>query len=176
MSKGRDLGRGSWRRGAGWLLPGALLGGSLLVGALPVVATAAHPAASRAKIVRVVDAAKRGHFGAVLVTTKGMTLYHYTLDKKGKVACTGKCATIWPPLLLATGERPAGGPGVTGLGTVRDPDGKVQVTWHGEPLYVFSGDKKPGQTNGEGFLGKWYVVSTSAKKPAATSSGSGSGY
>lgn len=36
------------------------------------------------------------------------------------------------------------------LGTRKLPDGQPQVTYHdGEPLYLYNGDTKPGQANGE---------------------------
>ena len=40
--------------------------------------------------------------------------------------------------------------------------GSSQVTYAGHPLYWFSGDTKPGDTNGEGlddFGGEWYAIS-----------------
>ena len=30
----------------------------------------------------------------------------------------------------------------------------------GRPLYLFSGDDAPGETNGQGVNGKWFVVDT----------------
>jgi predicted lipoprotein with Yx(FWY)xxD motif len=142
---------------------------------LPVAASAS--AAPRAKSALMVKVASNANLGKILVTTSGMTLYRYTLDKAGKVACTGKCAVAWPPLLLPSGvTTPTGGPGVTGLGTVKDPDGKLQVTDHGEPLYRFVGDKKAGNTNGQGLGGTWFVVSAKSAKTTSSSSTSGSGY
>jgi predicted lipoprotein with Yx(FWY)xxD motif len=43
------------------------------------------------------------------------------------------------------------------LGTVTRPEGGVQVTYRGRPLYSFSGDTGPGQANGQGIadVGTW---------------------
>lgn len=173
---GRHGGR---RSGRAWLVPiGVVASGLVAAAVLPLAASAAS--APKATSSRVVEEAKRAKLGTILVTTRGMTLYHYTLDKGGKAECTGECAVAWPPLVLPAGVRiPTGGSGVTGLGTVRDPDGKLQVTWHGEPLYRFAGDKKAGSANGEGLLGRWFVVKPAATKATTSkpvSTGSGRGY
>lgn len=125
--------------------------------------------------------------GAFLTDANGMTLY--TLTNAGHpVACTGGCATFWPPLLLPAGVTSAkGSAGVTGLGVV-SMDGGMQVTAHGDPLYRFSKDKAPGDTNGQGissFGGVWHVAATASALPAnspattpptTTSSYGGGGY
>ncbi len=52
------------------------------------------------------------------------------------------------------------------VGTIRRSDGKPQVTYNHHPLYLFVGDKKPGQTNGQGivaFGGRWSVVSPAGR-------------
>ena len=108
----------------------------------------------------VVMTAMIAKFGSVLVDGKGMTLY--TLTNGGKqVACTGQCASFWPPLLLPTGTMTAmGASGVAGLGTATAAGG-LQVTENGAPLYRFSIDKAPGDAKGEGiasFGGVWHVV------------------
>jgi hypothetical protein len=56
---------------------------------------------------------------------------------------------------------------------------KTQVIYKGHPLYLFSGDTKAGDTNGEGvnaFGGMWYAVSPAGNQVAGSSSGSGGGY
>jgi predicted lipoprotein with Yx(FWY)xxD motif len=52
-----------------------------------------------------------------------------------------------------------GGDGVDAslLGTAAHPAG-TQVAYNGWPLYFFSGDSSPGDTNGQGQGGVWYVV------------------
>ncbi len=104
---------------------------------------------SNSKSALMVDEVANATLGPILVTTKGFTLYRYALDEANKVMCTGSCAITWPPLLLPAGVTiPTGGKGVTALGTVRDPNGKLQVTFKGHPLYTYVGDKKPGSIKG----------------------------
>jgi predicted lipoprotein with Yx(FWY)xxD motif len=129
-----------------------------------------------------VEEATVGSLGTVLVTSTGFTLYRFTQDPKNTATCTGTCAVEWPPLFLANGvKRAVGGPGVKGLGTTKWTNGKLQVTFRGEPLYRFSLDTAPGQAMGENVGGTWFVVtppsspvSTTAKKGAAPSGGYGS--
>ena len=107
--------------------------------------------------------------GKVLVNAKGMTLYEFTGDTATKSNCTGKCATLWPPLTVS--GKPVAGHGVSGtLSTLARSGGRKQVEIAGHPLYTYSGDSKPGQTAGEGLLGKWFAVSASgsAVKAGAT--------
>lgn len=100
--------------------------------------------------------AKVGHTskGATLVDDQGMTLYNFAKDKHGKSACNGPCATKWPPLKAESGAKP--GKGYT---VVKRADGSLQWAHKGKPLYTWSGDKKPGDTTGDGFLnGAWRVA------------------
>jgi predicted lipoprotein with Yx(FWY)xxD motif len=102
--------------------------------------------------------------GAIVVDAKGMTLYHLT-SEHGKVVCTGTCATFWPPVMWAGEGKPTLGAGLKAakLGTIKRPNGQLQVTYNKFPLYRYALDKKPGQTNGEGVddsPGTWYAVST----------------
>ena len=100
--------------------------------------------------------------GKILVDSRGRTLYLFKKDTGGKSRCSGSCAVNWPPL-FATG-RPAAGSGIKAfkLATTRRSDGKTQVVYNSHPLYRFIGDKKPGNTNGQGltaFGARWFVVS-----------------
>jgi predicted lipoprotein with Yx(FWY)xxD motif len=53
------------------------------------------------------------------------------------------------------------------LGRIKRANGSQQVTYAGHPLYLYVGDSKPGQTNGEGsqeFGAGWDVLAPSGKK------------
>lgn len=97
-------------------------------------------------------------FGSVLADADGVTLYAFTQDSDGQSACSGQCATTWPPL-AAEGE-PTGDDAVTGaLGTIERDDGTAQVTIAGMPLYHFAPDAgASGSFQGQGIGGVWFVV------------------
>ena len=94
----------------------------------------------------------------VLTNTKGLTLYTLSGETKGKFICTtAECLKAWPPLLVTPGTTPKG---PVKLGTVKNPEGKTQVTFKGMPVYTFEGDSKKGEANGEGLkdVGVWHAV------------------
>jgi len=145
---------------------------SLAAGALLLAAcgtsgssgTASTPAPSPtpAPVVKTATAMVAGQSMTILVgASNGMTLYYYTPDKgAGKVTCTGACLTAWPPLLLSGADtNPTGDKSVTGtLGTIASPNGGMQVTYKGWPLYFWTKDTAPGDTTGQNVGGKWFVV------------------
>ncbi|MDO8388909.1 MAG: hypothetical protein Q7V57_00345 [Actinomycetota bacterium] len=94
--------------------------------------------------------------GEALTTADGMTLYLFTPDTSTSSACTGGCATAWPPI---TGPA-VGGAGLDAaqFGTITRDDGSVQATYFGHPLYLFSGDTAPGDANGQGSGGSWFAI------------------
>jgi predicted lipoprotein with Yx(FWY)xxD motif len=126
--------------------------------------------------------------GEIVVSASGRTLYHTSAERRGVVACTGACAVTWPPLIVPTASKPRAGSGVKSalLGTIRRPDGHLQVTYAGLPLYLYSGDAKPGQVNGQGVGGIWHALTprgsivtklreiSTVSKAATTTTGSSS--
>jgi predicted lipoprotein with Yx(FWY)xxD motif len=113
-----------------------------------------------------VDVAKT-HLGRILVDSKGITLYDFPPDRGKTSVCYGACAALWPPLI--THGKPLAGRGIRKslLGTTKRKDGKLQVTYGGQPLYYFVTDRKPGQTTGQGlnqFGGPWWVISPAGKE------------
>jgi predicted lipoprotein with Yx(FWY)xxD motif len=89
-------------------------------------------------------------------TANGKTVYAFSPDTATTSACNTNCDTLWPPV-TATGTVPATVQGIK-LTTLTRSDGTKQVVANGHPVYTFSGDTAPGQTNGEGVAGKWYYV------------------
>jgi hypothetical protein len=95
-----------------------------------------------------------------------MTLYMWAHDKGSRSTCSGMCAKYWPPVTTSGKPRAVAGVRASLLGTSRRADGRMQVTYHGHPLYTFAGDKKRGDTKGEGltgFGGRWDPVSPAGR-------------
>jgi len=122
---------------------------------------------------------------SVLVNDKGMTLYTLSAEHGGRFICTksstipggsASCLSLWTPLTVAKGSMPTG---AAQLGTITRPDnGTTQVTWHGSPLYTFSGDKAAGDASGNGFkdVGVWKAATLGSSSSSSSSSGGGGGY
>ena len=138
------------------------------VGIVPLAALAfvtatgvGQAGAATAKKDATVSVRKTG-LGKVLVDSSGRTLYLFKLDTGTQSQCTGACAANWPPL-PATGKPVAGtGAKASLIGSTTRADGTSQVTYNGHPVYMFLGDQKAGQTNGEGvnaFGASWFAVS-----------------
>jgi predicted lipoprotein with Yx(FWY)xxD motif len=101
--------------------------------------------------------------GTILVNAQGMTLYHLGGEQNGKWICTSAgCVGAWHPLTAATGTTPK--VGAVSLGTIKRPDGTMQLTYKGMPLYTFAQDQKPGDAKGQGLkdVGTWTAVTTTA--------------
>jgi len=112
-------------------------------------------------------AAISGIPGQALVGGSGRTLYLFQADKNRTSACSGACAAAWPPYIV-TGTPPAGsGVNQALLGTIIRPDGTMQLTYDGHPLYYFTADTAAGTAHGQAvkaFGAEWYVVGASGSK------------
>ena len=158
-----------------FLIAAAALCGTLLVtAAFGATSSASSPQAAKGAVV----ALGKTPLGKVLVDARGHTLYLFDKDTRGRSACNGACVAYWPPLLSTARPRAAQGVHASLLGVIKRADGKRQVTYAGHPLYAFFGDKRAGQTNGEGltdFGAAWDAVAAggrSVEPPASGSSGS----
>lgn len=122
---------------------------------------------------------RTSNLGAILEDPKGRTLYLFKKDSGTRSACSGACAQFWPP--LRANGRVAPGVGLTAgkLSTSPRSDGRPQVTYNGHPLYTYTGDHKPGDTNGQGlsaFGASWFALSAAGNQVSGTGSGGGVGY
>ncbi len=160
-------GNSRWSIGMGLAVAAVLLVVGYL---LPVSASAAGATADAATVM----VAQNTKLGDVLTDSQGMTLYVYKKDKPGESACVDKCAQNWPPLTVKEGMQPVAGSGIPGkLGQIERKDDTYQVTYNGMPLYRFAKDTKPGDMNGQGMGGMWYVVPTKTSSTASAGGASG---
>ena len=91
--------------------------------------------------------------GKVWTDDKGMTLYTFDKDEKGKSNCYDQCAKNWPPF-AATADAKA-----EGDWTIIDrTDGTKMWAYGGKPLYTFAKDSKPGDVTGDLVGGVWHVA------------------
>jgi predicted lipoprotein with Yx(FWY)xxD motif len=116
----------------------------------------------------VVAVAKSPELGtAIIVDSKGFTLYDFHKDKGTKSACYSACAGVWPPLTTSGALQATGGAEASKLGTTKRSDGTLQVTYAGHPLYTYVADTKPGEATGNDFSsygGQWYALMPSGEE------------
>jgi predicted lipoprotein with Yx(FWY)xxD motif len=105
-------------------------------------------------------AGHKADLGVYLTDSSGKTLYYNTNDTAGMSTCTGSCLTLWP----AFSADPVTVPpflNTTDFSTVSRADGIKQTAFMKRPLYSFAGDGNPGEVNGQGASGIWYVANVS---------------
>jgi predicted lipoprotein with Yx(FWY)xxD motif len=106
--------------------------------------------------------AERGH-GELIRDVNDMSLYVSELDQvPGVSACVEACAEQWPPLAAAEDAESTGDWQVIS----RDDDTR-QWSFRGKALYLYSGDKAPGDDFGDGIRNVWSIALKSIETPAA---------
>lgn len=106
--------------------------------------------------------------GEIVVDKNGMTVYRFTKDSAWpmKSACTGACLEKWP-VVPPVAKNDTKGILKKGFVIFDRPDGQRQQTIDCWPMYTFAGDKKPGDTNGQGVGGTWYAAGPDGKPVGA---------
>ena len=131
---------------------------------LPILGQQARGAGADMTL-NVANATVGGKSEQILVDAKGMSLYYLTSDTATTSACTGGCASAWPPL-LSDGAPKAPASATGKLATVKTANGS-QVSYGGHLLYRFADDGKPGDVQGEGVHGPqngvWHVATPDLK-------------
>jgi predicted lipoprotein with Yx(FWY)xxD motif len=167
------------------LLSARLLALAVVLGSaalLVAAAQAANSSRTRTRATGALVALRQTALGSILVDARGRTLYLFEKDRNGVSMCNSACAKYWPPLTSHGTPRAGKGVHQSLLRTARSGNGVRQVTYGGHPLYTFVGDKRAGQTAGEGldnFGAEWYAVAANghtverSDKSASDSSGSG---
>ncbi len=107
--------------------------------------------------------------GKILTANNGFTLYQFSRDSRNKDMCVtiSGCTSVWPA--VTTKAKPVATKGVNAklLGTIKLPNGSRQVTYAGHPLYKYSGDFGPRQTDYLGVTasgGTWYGVNAKGQR------------
>ena len=135
-----------------------------------MAAFALLPAIVFAQATPTVRAIGNAELGDLLVGDNDFTLYIFTKDEPGVSVCSGPCEQLWPPLTVGAGITPTAGDGVPGnLGVTERADGTRQVTYNDRPLYFYSNDIAPRYTDGQGFVGRWFVAAVSVEQQTTTS-------
>ena len=118
------------------------------------------------KVIKTMEHAEHGPY---LVDGSGMSVYLFEEDRReGDRAravesdCIDDCLDRWPPVSADVPPGAAPQASAALLGSFKRPDGKMQATYNGWPLYYFAEDFVPGDINGhdfEEFAGEWYLLS-----------------
>jgi predicted lipoprotein with Yx(FWY)xxD motif len=110
---------------------------------------------------------RRTALGSILVDARGRTLYLFEKDRSGTSMCSSACTAYWPPLTSQGAPRAGSGVHKALLTLGKAHNGIRQVLYAGHPIYTFVGDKRAGQTSGEGltnFGAGWYAIAANGQK------------
>lgn len=103
----------------------------------------------------------REGLGEIIVDASGRTLYVFSRDGLNDPTCYGACADTWLPVLAMNDPTGVVGINVAEADTVPRRDGTNQVTYRGQPLYRYVGDRIDTEAKGQGldlFGGEWHVL------------------
>jgi predicted lipoprotein with Yx(FWY)xxD motif len=143
----------------------------------PATTTPTTGGSGASVVIQTATATVKGQSETVLADTRGMTLYYFAADSATKSACSSSCAQMWPPQLFTGSGGPTSSTTLAGKLSVQTDANGNQVEYNGHPLYTFSGDTAPGQTNGEGLFGAWFVATPNlAVQGGGGSTNNGYGY
>jgi predicted lipoprotein with Yx(FWY)xxD motif len=107
---------------------------------------------------------KQTSLGKTLVDANGRTLYLFAGDKRDVSNLSQAGQAVWPPFTATTKPRALGGAVASQISTLKKVNGHPQIAYNGHPLYYYVGDRRPGQTAGQGlnqFGALWYVLAPS---------------
>ncbi|OLB77389.1 MAG: hypothetical protein AUI14_16405 [Actinobacteria bacterium 13_2_20CM_2_71_6] len=107
--------------------------------------------------------------GPILTDQDGRTLYAFTKDKDGTSSCTDDCIATWPALASRQAVAVGAGADKALLSQTTRAEGTAQATYGNWPLYYYVGDVGPGDVDGQGVDGVWFVVGADGKLIKATS-------
>ena len=113
-----------------------------MAGALLLSAGVAAPGPAAA-----LQATANPWFGTILTDDAGRAVY-VTSDARD---CIEECQLLWTPVPLEAIASPEASLEAEQFGSTRGPAGEEQATYRGQPLFYFTEDFVPGDTNGQQF-------------------------
>jgi predicted lipoprotein with Yx(FWY)xxD motif len=136
----------------------------------------AAPAAGAHEAGGTTVAVRHTSLGTILTDSRGFTLYAFEADMGTRSACSGACATAWPPVTTTSANiAVTGGASKSLVGETTRPGGARQLTYAGHPLYLFQGDHSAGSTSGQGleaFGARWDVLTPAGTEVKGSAAGS----
>ncbi|GAA0284966.1 hypothetical protein GCM10010302_23990 [Streptomyces polychromogenes] len=150
-------------KGAG---TGAGMGSGMGSGMGMNMGSGANPAPDGKKVS--LSVRQNAQLGGILQNAEGWTLYRFDKDSAWpmKFGCLDACLDTWKPAKPVDKAEVSGIPAEL-VGSVKRPDGSEQLTIDCWPVYTFTGDKQPGDANGQGKQGLWFAVTDKGKKAKA---------
>lgn len=110
------------------------------------------------------SAAAAGDLDPTVTNAAGFVLYRFDKDEPSKSNCFDECEKTWPPYLVKPGGKVfIDGINKKDVGFIRRGKG-FQLTLGKAPLYLFSKDQAPGDTNGQGVGGTWFGVTPDGQR------------
>jgi predicted lipoprotein with Yx(FWY)xxD motif len=100
--------------------------------------------------------------GEVVGSIARVVAYTDDSEHAGHFVCTSaSCTATWRPWLTDGGKVVASsGVQQSLIGSVKRPDGEIQMTYGSHPLYLYAHTQHAVQANAQGAGGVWYVVGT----------------
>jgi len=130
----------------------------------PAPATASNSSASTGG--GALGAASNTKIGqTILVDGKGMTVYLYAPDGTSTSSTVpASIKSLWPAVPATTGATVGAGVDGSKFSAQPQQDGTTQAMYNGHLLYTFANDHVPGDANGQGLGGVWFVLSPAGDK------------
>ncbi|MDJ0791887.1 MAG: hypothetical protein QNJ71_08325 [Acidimicrobiia bacterium] len=127
------------------------------VGAAPGGSEASSPVAADDAAETVGLAVVETADGEALATSDGRAVYLFRWDSEDTSTCVDGCLGTWPPVPAVSDS--ADSVDASLVGVIERPEGATQATYNGWPLYFYYRDTAPGDINGSGLGGSWFLVS-----------------
>lgn len=156
--------RRRWRQGS--VLAGASVGA---VAAAVLVAGSAMAASARppGRGVIIGSTIYREYQDPQLITWDASELFTFSRDTRRASACLGRCSRVWVPVITSGPPRAKAGSQIRQrrLGTIRRPDGRLQVTYYDKPLYRARDGMIPCSASIDQFGGTFALINAAGGRP-----------